>query len=336
MPSSEPRVAGLSDAEVATLESLDLIDGHPFYTMHFVGAYALDLASMEAGGSLTGAHTPARATASSSGIWTCSLFAALGSDPDVLYGRNFDWDPSPALLLFTDPPGQYASVSMVDLAYLVDEHDAIGLADLPIEGRSALLRSPYWPFDGMNEHGLIVGMAAVPDSPLPHDPDKRTVDSLLVIRLMLDTARDVEEALRVLESVNLRWGDGPPLHYLIADASGRAALVEFVDGEMIVMRNELVWHLATNHLRAGTELGAGSGCWRYDLLSDRLEQAEGMLSFDGAMNLLRLVSQPNTQWSVVYGAHTRRIDVAMGRRHDAVHTFHLRVREPQVASRRHE
>ena len=50
----------------------------------------------------------------------CSLFAALGDPENRLFGRNFDWRYSPALLLFTDRPagGGYASVSMVDIAYL--------------------------------------------------------------------------------------------------------------------------------------------------------------------------------------------------------------------------
>jgi hypothetical protein len=34
----------------------------------------------------------------------------------MLFGRNFDYYYSPALLLFTRPPAGYASVSMVDLA----------------------------------------------------------------------------------------------------------------------------------------------------------------------------------------------------------------------------
>jgi penicillin V acylase-like amidase (Ntn superfamily) len=31
------------------------------------------------------------------------------------------------------------------------------------------LQAPYLPFDGMNEHGLAIGMAAVPESTMPHD-----------------------------------------------------------------------------------------------------------------------------------------------------------------------
>ena len=50
--------------------------------------------------------------------WTCSLFAALGDDQEFKFGRNFDWEYSPGLLLFTNPLDGYASVSMVDIAYL--------------------------------------------------------------------------------------------------------------------------------------------------------------------------------------------------------------------------
>ncbi len=35
-----------------------------------------------------------------------------------LLGRNFDWNDHRSLLLFTDPPRRYASVSLVDISYL--------------------------------------------------------------------------------------------------------------------------------------------------------------------------------------------------------------------------
>ncbi len=92
--------------------------------------------------------------------WACSLFAALGSDNQV-YGRNFDWVDSPALLLFSHPTDGYASVSMVDLAYLDFGDQVDHLVDLPLDRRGPLLDAPALPFDGMNERGLAVGMAAV-------------------------------------------------------------------------------------------------------------------------------------------------------------------------------
>ena len=331
----ERRAAGLSEHEVATLDSLRQIDDHPLYTMRFVGDYSLEQASAGADGSWAIAPWPARADLNPTGAWACSLFAAMGGDTGTIYGRNFDWEHSPALLLFTDPPDGYASVSMVDIAYLADAADWDRLADLPIEDRSPLLRAPLWPFDGMNEYGLVVGMAAVPESPMPYDPGNRTIDSLMVIRLVLDGARSADEAIAILEGFNVAWGGGPPLHYRIADASGHAVLVEFVEGEMLVIANEHPYHLATNHLRASANSDTSAGCWRYDLLAGDLERAIGCLDSVGAMDLLRRVSQPNTQWSIVYGAHSRRIDLVMGRNYDVRHTYHLRAGDPQYAATGH-
>ena len=96
----------------------------------------------------------------------CSLFAAFGEAGDTLFGRNFDWEFSPALLLFTDPPDGYASVSMVDLTFLeISPAAARTLTDLSPAERTALLAAPSMPFDGMNEYGLTIAMAAVPDEP---------------------------------------------------------------------------------------------------------------------------------------------------------------------------
>jgi len=241
----------------------------------------------------------------------------------MLYGRNFDWEFSPALLLFTDPPGGYASVSMVDIAYLGFEGDAASnLTELSLVERQALLDAPTLPFDGMNERGLVVGMAAVPTGNVSPDPAKETIYSLEVIRKILDHASNVDEAVAILQSYNITFG-GPPLHYLIADSSGRSVLVEFYQGEMVLIPNETDWHLATNFLRALVDDPAEEGCWRYDEIGQRLAEAEGQIAVQDAIDLLDDVSQEITQWSIVYGISTGDINVAMGRQYDNLHTFHL-------------
>jgi predicted choloylglycine hydrolase len=175
----------------------------------------------------------------------------------------------------------------------------------------------------MNEHGLVVGMAAVPGSEMPYQRDKETVDSLMVIRRMLDQAHDVDGAVAILQSYNIRWGGGPPLHYLIADSSGRSVLVEFYEGEMVVISNKTPWHLATNHLRAIASETGHSGCWRYDKIYQRLMETEGQLTTQDAIDLLAKVSQEETQWSIVYGMRTGDVNVTMGRQYDNLHTSHL-------------
>jgi hypothetical protein len=101
-------------------------------------------------------------------------------------------------------------------------------------------------------------------------------------------------------------------------------VIEYVDGEMVVTRNEEPWQVSTNFILAEERpVGARSSCWRYNLAYERLAQANGVLSAADAMSLLADVSQPITIWSVVYDLGSGAIDVALGRRYEQVHSFHL-------------
>jgi len=155
------------------------------------------------------------------------------------------------------------------------------------------------------------------------DPGKETTGSLRVIRKMLDGAANVDEAVAILQSYNVDFEGGPPLHYLIADPSARAVLVEFHEGEMTLIPNDTPWHLATNFLRTAAGASAQGECWRYDRLSQRLTEAAGRMTTHGAVDLLAEVSQEGTQWSVVYGMSAGDVHVTIGRAYDTVHTFHL-------------
>jgi hypothetical protein len=302
---------GLSSDQMATLSSLEQVGAYPLYVMRYHDDYDPQVYG----------HRPASTQAPA---WACSLFASLGDGENRLYGRNFDWQFSPALLLFTDPPDGYASVSMVDIAYLGFDDDAVRtLLQQPLGELRPLLQAPHWPFDGMNEHGLAVGMAAVPQGHVPIDRDKPTIGSLGIIREILDHACDVDEALALFEAYNIDMEGGPDLHYLVADRSGRSLLVEFYRGQMVVTPNEQPWHLATNFVTASVPAASEAGCWRYDGIEAALSQEGGRLDAAGAMELLSQVSQTNTQWSVVYGLSTGAVQVTMGRQYDTPHAFHL-------------
>jgi hypothetical protein len=114
-----------------------------------------------------------------------------------------------------------------------------------------------------------------------------------------------------------------PLHYLIADRSGRAVLVEFYD-DMVVIPNTSPWQLATNHLRVKVPSGAPSGCWRYDRIEQRLTAEGGDLTSQQAIDLLQSVSQDGdyaTQWSIVYGIDSGLIQIIMGQEFYKVISF---------------
>ncbi len=303
---------GLSANVAATLGSLEKVDEYPFYTMHYVGGYEYPRIS-QAQGELPG--------------FGCSLFASLGEANDKYYGRNFDWEFSPALLLFTNPPDGYASASMVDLTFLgISPEKSKKLSELPLSERMDLLKSPALPFDGMNEYGLTIGMAAIPDEfadDTSYEASRSTIGSIGIMRQVLDHAKNVDEAIKIFGKYNIDFSGGPAIHYLLADSSGKAALIEFYQNTMVVMPNDDPWHMATNHLRC-TVNGDG-GCPRYHILSDRLSQLNGRLDVGTGMQLLSEVKQDSTQWSVLYNMTSGDIHLVIGKAYEATYTFHLEI-----------
>lgn len=288
------------------------VSDYPFYELHYQGGYGfaeyLD----------TGIYPSQVENVSYRPAFACSGFAAFG-DPDVpIFGRNFDWHEHPALILFTKPPDGYASVSMVDISYLGYDSE-----HTPLDDPEGLRDAPYLPFDGMNEHGLAVGMMAVGHSDGGTDPEKRTLDSLEVIRLLLDYTREVDESLALMSEYNVDFGT-VPIHYFLADQSGNAAVVEYLDGEPIVVRTDGSWQVSTNFLLTEEQpRGADSSCWRYNHLARSLAEASGNMNENNSMSLLQEVSQKNTRWSLVYNLKDLTISAAINSDFDQTYEFTL-------------
>lgn len=317
--STEPDVADLdlTPDQIESLSTLEQVDDFPLYVMH---NYAPDSL-------LTQASSSTLAATSERPGWGCALFAALGDPYSRVFGRNFDWDFSPALLLFNHPEVGYESVAMVDIEYLGYPGDASRrLTDQPLHELVGLLDAPRIPFDGMNEAGLVIAMAAVPATKVPSDPSKDTVDSLGVIRVALDTASTVRGAVAVFRSLNVDFAGQTPLHYLLADATGDAAVLEYQAGEIRVLRSNNSWLHATNFLLSDVDSAAGQ-CERYDTLNAGLEAAAGELDLDSALELLESVAQSHTQWSIAYAMTTGDVRVTMGQSYGRAYDFKLEMRD---------
>jgi predicted choloylglycine hydrolase len=283
------------------------VDDYPLYVLHYEGDYGF-------GEYLATGETPLVGYIHVPG---CTVFTAMGGG-ETLMGRNFDFPSNPALLLYTDPPDGYASVSMVDLGYF-----GYSLSNLPQEGDlDSLLAAPYLPFDGMNEKGLAVGMAAIPEAVAPTAEGKTARGEIQVIRLLLDYAGDVDEALTLLEEYNVEM-TSPPIHYMIADGSGESVVVEYIHGEMHVLREEMPYQVMTNYIIQGAQTGLDAPCWRYRAVYEGLSGCNGVLSAGEAMDLLSEASQSSTIWSIVYDASTGEIHVAMGHSYENIYTFSL-------------
>lgn len=291
------------DEAAQTLASLRRIDDLPLYSMTYVGAYDAWVGR------------PAPATPSPFG---CSLFVASGDPRRLVFGRNFDWQPNPALVLATDPPNGYASISMVDISYVGVGADSAG--------DRRLLDAPLLPFDGMNERGLIVGLAADESATVVPDPGKPTVGGVRILRLVLDQAATVDEAVVLFDRHNLDFGGGPPLHYLLADATGASAVVEFVDGRMVVLWGPPRGQALTNIRLTGVDEAQRRADRRYGSAAGAVDAADGRLDWRQAMGVLRAVAQPHTRWSVTYEPSIGAVHVVAGQRWTAIHEFSLAMR----------
>ena len=184
----------LFQAELRTLNTIERVDDTDLFTMTYLGDYGLDDFLAQGGASndnelldflmqklLKG--LPLRFDIPDLG---CSTFAAETPEGDAI---------SPALFVRTAPEDGYRSISMVNLSYI-----GFGEDKLPTSLLDSLLTlaAPYVPLDGLNEKGLAVGVLLIDTEPTDQQTDKPDITTTTAIRLLLDRAATVDEALALL------------------------------------------------------------------------------------------------------------------------------------------
>ena len=162
----------------------------------------------------------------------CSSFTAVTADGDVLFGRNYDFSKTNTMIVTTEAnAGRHASISTVDLQFLGIKtgRDVDSLMD-----RVICLAAPYAPLDGVNDAGVSCGIymsyqGNYKTFPTNQDTGKPDVTSTTLIRLILDYADNLEEAIEIARSYDLHDSANTSYHYMVADASGRSAILEWVN-----------------------------------------------------------------------------------------------------------
>lgn len=163
----------------------------------------------------------------------------------------------------------------------------------------------------MNEKGVAIALLAVPEADPPYDSNKITLNTTTAIRLVLDNAATVEEAVELLRNYNIYFSGDVECHYLIADASGHSVIVEFYDDELQVVEAETDYQIATNFIAYnGLNIGEGfTEFERYHAVEKELLDNNNILNENDAIALLAKVGVQDgevdkLQWSVVYNLTT--------------------------------
>ncbi len=229
-------------------------------------------------------------------MFGCSTLLAKEADGNYLFGRNFDWENCEALVIRSQPKDEYASVSTVNMDFIP------GSQALPEKTR--ILAALYAPLDGMNEKGLFISVNMIEDSAsIDQDTGKPDITTTTAVRLLLNQADSVENALQLLGEYDMHASMGYMVHFAIADRTGISVAVEYVDNKMVVTDTNVV----TNYyLAKGSKNGIGTeqSHTRFDLLQKTISEKSSMTQED-VRDALNSVSKHNfhdgetTEWSIV-------------------------------------
>lgn len=246
------------------------------------------------------------------GSFGCSTLSVKSPEGTALFGRNFDWDECKAMVIHTVPKDGYESISTTCLDFLGFGED--WGPDGSMGDKFMAPAAVYVPLDGMNEKGLCVADLMVNDGEVVHqDTDRPDLTITSALRLLLDKAATVDEALELLEQYDMNFSIGAAHHFSIADATGKSVVVEYLEGEMVVSETDVV----TNHYLAG-DAGLApeevpdsqrQSHIRYEALSGLCLDAGGVMTVDEVRSALASAAQSNfsdtnggelTSWSLVY------------------------------------
>ena len=164
----------------------------------------------------------------------CSSFTAQTVDGDRMFARNYDMRKTNTCIVRTEGGnGRHATISTADLGLLGMD------ADADVEGllnRITCLAAVYAPLDGMNDAGVACGVYMTyqgPDGSMTatdQQTDRPDMTTTTFLRLVLDYADDLDEAMEIAKTYDMHDSAGTSYHYMVADASGRSAIFEWVAG----------------------------------------------------------------------------------------------------------
>lgn len=324
--------------EISTMTSIKLLrdreDAHldgAVYTMHVKGGFYLD-DFIEQGGVKSDSELISFVTNKiTKGLINmnisnpeigCSSFTAKAENGDVLFGRNYDFSKTNTCLVFTEAnDGRHATISTVDLQFLgIDvEKNLSGFKD-----KVTTLAAPYAPLDGINDAGVSCGIYMTYQGgdktvPTNQDTDKPDFTSTTLLRLILDYADSIEEAVEIASAYDLHDSAMTSYHYMVADASGRSAILEWVAGtdatdndgaarELVVTYNDADayigalegatdYQVITNFIiqpgyYEGTPIENKKGLDRYDRIYEELNSTNGIVKDEqAAMDILKIVGR---------------------------------------------
>lgn len=165
-------------------------------------------------------------------VEACTRAVYLGPEGMTVTGRTMDWREDPHTNLYIFPRGVARRGANTDnTVRWTSKYGSVSAAGYDI-GIA----------DGMNEAGLVASLLFLPESVYDRPNDKRPVMGLSIwTQYVLDNFGTVAEAVAELrkeafriDAPDLPNGVQSRLHMAISDASGNSAILEYLDGKLVI------------------------------------------------------------------------------------------------------
>ncbi len=163
----------------------------------------------------------------------CTRLVYRGPEGRTLTARSMDWKVDIGTNIWALPRG-------------IDRSGEVGPASIEWTAEYGSVVATAYDIattDGMNESGLVANLLWLPESEYPDwDGDEPAVSISLWAQYMLDNFATVSEAVDAVQderfvvvSQNVPGEDRlAALHLSLSDATGDSAIMEYVDGELVV------------------------------------------------------------------------------------------------------
>lgn len=229
-----------------------------------------------------------------------------------------------------EPENGYRSVNSSSLSAISQAVGHTVYPNLSAEVRTKM--ALLLPFDGMNEKGfaISVNMIKDPGAKCQQDTGKTDITAILAVRLLLDRAASVDEAIALLGQYDMHITDGAFLHLAMTDRSDKSVVVEYVDNQMCVTETPIVTNFYLTHEGDKYGIGTEQSMRRYEKLEATLEKTPTM-DMIVVRDALDSVSKHNysefesTEWSIVFNLQTGEVHYYLRENYLTRYVLHIPV-----------
>ena len=229
----------------------------------------------------------------------------------MIFGRNYDWMADAGMVCSNQRGLSKTSMKTDDgkTIHWISQYGSISFNQYGKE----------FPTGGMNEKGLVVELMWLDGTVYPKPDDRPAIDVLQWVQYQLDNCSTIEDVIATDKKLRI-ISKGTPLHYLVADAKGNAATIEFLNGKLVVHRGgDLPIPVLTNDTydrsvksNANGTANGNNSLERFSTACKMIQEYKarpgGKSLVDESFAILNKVSQGDyTKWSIVYDISDKKI-----------------------------